>query len=74
MNMPSWIQCGHDRLATLSLFIVAGTAIEVISPDDLFLAAKVAAGLLSADLSRSQEWLATAGFTGGLRWSGFSGQ
>jgi hypothetical protein len=61
---PGWTR-SLDRLATLPLplLIGAGAAIEVISPDDLFLAAKAAASLLSADLSPSQEWLATAGFT-----------
>ncbi|MEI6830280.1 MAG: GAP family protein [Synechococcaceae cyanobacterium ELA445] len=61
---PGWTR-SLDRLATLPLplLIAAGAAIEVISPDDLFLAAKASASLLSADLSRSQEWLATAGFT-----------
>lgn len=61
---PGWTR-SLDRLAALPLplLIAAGAAIEVISPDDLFLAAKAAATLLSADLPRSQEWLATAGFT-----------
>ena len=37
--------------------IGASSAIEVISPDDLFLLAKGASALLAADLNRSQELL-----------------
>jgi hypothetical protein len=48
-----------DRFCALPLplLIGASSAIEVISPDDLFLLAKGASALLAADLNRSQELL-----------------
>jgi hypothetical protein len=47
----------------LPLLLGASCAIEVISPDDLFLFAKAASALLASGLSRVQEVLYTAGFT-----------
>ncbi|MCP9773100.1 GAP family protein [Synechococcus sp. Tobar12-5m-g] len=54
-----------DRFCALPLplLIGASSAIEVISPDDLFLLAKGASALLAADLNRSQELLLAGGFT-----------
>lgn len=61
---PGWTRT-LDRLVglPLPLLIGASAAIEVVSPDDLFLAAKAAASLLAAGLGRGQEWLATGFFT-----------
>jgi len=54
-----------DRFCALPLplLIGASSAIEVISPDDLFLLAKGASALLAADLNRSQELLLASLFT-----------
>jgi hypothetical protein len=54
-----------DRFCALPLplLIGASSAIEVISPDDLFLLAKGASALLAADLNRSQELLLAGVFT-----------
>ena len=54
-----------DRFCALPLplLIGASSAIEVISPDDLFLLAKGASALLAADLTRSQELLLAGVFT-----------
>ncbi len=54
-----------DRFCALPLplLIGASSAIEVISPDDLFLLAKGASALLAADLNRSQELLLAGAFT-----------
>lgn len=54
-----------DRLVTLPLplLIGAGAAIEVVSPDDLFLFAKAAGALLAAQLNRSQELIYASGFS-----------
>ncbi|MCP9915918.1 GAP family protein [Cyanobium sp. ATX 6F1] len=61
---PGWTRT-LDRLVNqpLPLLIGAAAAIELVSPDDLFLAAKAAGSELAAGLSRGQEWLATGFFT-----------
>lgn len=61
---PGWTRT-LDRLVNqpLPLLIGAAVAIELISPDDLFLAAKAAGSELAAGLTRGQEWLATGFFT-----------
>ncbi|MGB7565865.1 MAG: GAP family protein [Prochlorococcaceae cyanobacterium] len=61
---PGWTRT-LDRLVNqpLPLLIGAAAAIELISPDDLFLAAKAAGSELAAGLTRGQEWLATGFFT-----------
>ena len=61
---PAWTR-QLDRLCALPLPLLLGAscAIEVVSPDDLFLFAKAASALLANGLSRAQEVLFTAGFT-----------
>ena len=61
---PGWTR-QLDRFCAmpLPLLIGASCAIEVVSPDDLFLFAKGASALLAAGLGRGQELLYTAGFT-----------
>ena len=61
---PAWTR-QLDRFCAMPLPLLLGTscAIEVISPDDLFLFAKTASALLASDLSHLQEVIYTAGFT-----------
>ena len=61
---PGWTN-QLDRLCAMPLPLLLGAscAIEVISPDDLFLFAKAASALLASGLSRGQEVLYTAGFS-----------
>ena len=61
---PGWTH-QLDRLSAMPLPLLLGAscAIEVISPDDLFLFAKAASALLSSGLNRLQEALYTAGFS-----------
>ena len=61
---PGWTR-QLDRLCAMPLPLLLGAscAIEVVSPDDLFLFAKAASALLAGGLSRAQEVLFTAGFT-----------
>ncbi|QVV68882.1 GAP family protein [Synechococcus sp. LA31] len=61
---PGWTR-QLDRLCAMPLPLLLGAscAIEVISPDDLFLFAKAASALLSSGLTRLQEVLYTAGFS-----------
>ena len=61
---PGWTR-QLDRFCAmpLPLLIGASCAIEVVSPDDLFLFAKGASALLAAGLGRGQELLYTASFT-----------
>jgi hypothetical protein len=61
---PGWTR-QLDRLCAMPLPLLLGAscAIEVVSPDDLFLFAKAASALLANGLSRAQEVLFTAGFT-----------
>jgi len=61
---PAWTR-QLDRLCgmPLPLLLGASCAIEVISPDDLFLLAKAASALLACGLDRMQETLYTAGFS-----------
>ena len=61
---PAWTR-QLDRFVAMPLPLLLGAscAIEVISPDDLFLFAKAASALLSSGLSRLQEVLYTAGFS-----------
>ncbi|NDG75467.1 MAG: GAP family protein [Synechococcaceae bacterium WB8_1B_136] len=61
---PGWTR-QLDRFCAmpLPLLIGASCAIEVVSPDDLFLFAKGASALLAAGLGRGQELLYAAGFT-----------
>jgi hypothetical protein len=61
---PGWTR-QLDRLGALPLPLLLGAscAIELVSPDDLFLFAKAASALLAGGLSRAQEVLFTAGFT-----------
>ena len=60
---PAWTR-QLDRFCAMPLPLLLGAscAIEVISPDDLFLFAKAASALLASGLSRVQEVLYTAGF------------
>lgn len=61
---PAWTrQLDRFGAMPLPLLLGASCAIEVISPDDLFLFAKAASALLSSSLSRLQEVLYTAGFS-----------
>ena len=61
---PAWTrQLDRFGAMPLPLLLGASCAIEVISPDDLFLFAKAASTLLSSSLSRLQEVLYTAGFS-----------
>jgi hypothetical protein len=61
---PAWTR-QLDRFCAmpLPLLIGASCAIEVVSPDDLFLFAKGASALLAAGLGRGQELLYATGFT-----------
>lgn len=61
---PGWTR-QLDRLGAMPLPLLLGAscAIEVISPDDLFLFAKAASALLASGLNRVQEVLYTAGFS-----------
>ena len=61
---PGWTR-QLDRFCAMPLPLLLGAscAIEVISPDDLFLFAKAASTLLAAGLNRVQEVLYTAGFS-----------
>ncbi|MEN9767584.1 GAP family protein [Vulcanococcus sp.] len=61
---PAWTH-SLDRFCAMPLPLLLGAscALEVISPDDLFLFAKTASTLLAAGLSRVQEVLYTAAFT-----------
>ena len=61
---PGWTR-QLDRLCAMPLPLLLGAscALEVISPDDLFLFAKAASALLATGLNRVQEALFTAGFT-----------
>ena len=63
-DAPGWTR-QLDRLCAMPLPLLLGAscAIEVISPDDLFLFAKAASALLSSGLTRLQEVLYTAGFS-----------
>ena len=61
---PAWTkQLDRFGAMPLPLLLGASCAIEVISPDDLFLFAKAASTLLSSGLTRLQEVLYTAGFS-----------
>ena len=61
---PAWTH-SLDRFCAMPLPLLLGAscALEVISPDDLFLFAKTASTLLAEGLSRVQEVLYTAAFT-----------
>ena len=61
---PGWIR-QLDRFCAMPLPLLLGvsSALEVVSPDDLFLFAKTASALLAAGLPRLQETLYTGGFT-----------
>jgi hypothetical protein len=61
---PAWTR-QLDRLCAMPLPLLLGAscAIEVISPDDLFLLAKAASALLAGGLDRLQEIAYTAGFS-----------
>jgi hypothetical protein len=61
---PGWTR-QLDRLCAMPLPLLLGAscAIELVSPDDLFLFAKAASALLASGLSRPQEALCTAAFT-----------
>jgi hypothetical protein len=63
-DAPGWTR-QLDRLCAMPLPLLLGAscAIEVVSPDDLFLFAKAASALLSSGLTRLQEVLYTAGFS-----------
>jgi len=60
---PGWTS-KLDQFCAMPLPLLVGLSavLEVASPDDLFLFAKAASSLLSADLGRPQEVLATAIF------------
>jgi Sap, sulfolipid-1-addressing protein len=64
LGPPGWTR-QLDRLCAMPLPLLLGAscAIEVISPDDLFLFAKAASALLASGLSRLQEVIWTAAFT-----------
>lgn len=61
---PGWTR-QLDRLCAMPLPLLLGAscALEVVSPDDLFLFAKAASALLAGGLNRLQEAVFTAGFT-----------
>ena len=61
---PGWTR-QLDRFCAMPLPLLLGTscAIEVISPDDLFLFAKTASALLASGLTRLQEVLYTSVFS-----------
>ena len=60
---PGWTR-RLDQFCAMSLPLLLGlsAALQVATPDDLFLYAKAAGSLLSAGLARSQELVATAVF------------
>jgi len=61
---PGWTR-QLDRLCAMPLPLLLGAscALEVVSPDDLFLFAKAASALLAGGLNRLQEVVCTAAFT-----------
>ena len=61
---PGWTR-QLDRFCAMPLPLLLGvsSALEVVSPDDLFLFAKTASALLAAGLTRLQETFYTGGFT-----------
>jgi len=61
---PAWTH-SLDRFCAMPLPLLLGAscALEVVSPDDLFLFAKTASALLSSGLTRLQEVLYTSAFT-----------
>ena len=61
---PGWTR-QLDRFCAMPLPLLLGvsSALEVVSPDDLFLFAKTASALLAAGLTRLQETLYTGVFT-----------
>jgi hypothetical protein len=61
---PGWTR-QLDRFCAMPLPLLLGAscALEVISPDDLFLFAKAASALLASGLTRLQEVAYTAGFS-----------
>ena len=61
---PGWTR-QLDRFCAMPspLLLGVSSALEVVSPDDLFLFAKTASALLAAGLPRLQETLYTGGFT-----------
>jgi len=61
---PGWTR-QLDRLCAMPLPLLLGAscALEVVSPDDLFLFAKAASALLAGGLNRLQEVVCTATFT-----------
>jgi len=61
---PAWTH-SLDRFCAMPLPLLLGAscALEVVSPDDLFLFAKTASALLSSGLSRLEEVLYTSVFT-----------
>ena len=61
---PVWTR-QLDRFCAMPLPLLLGvsSALEVVSPDDLFLFAKTASALLAAGLTRLQETLYTGAFT-----------
>jgi hypothetical protein len=61
---PAW-SARLDGFSSMALLPLVGlsAAIQVLSPDDLFLAFKAAAALLEANLARSQEVLITGVFS-----------
>lgn len=61
---PGWTR-QLDRFCAMPLPLLLGTscAIELVSPDDLFLFAKAASALLASGLTRLQEVLYTGAFT-----------
>lgn len=60
---PAWTRRLNDFTASpLPLLLGLSALLQVVSPDDFFLYAKTAAGLLAAGLAPSQEAVATFGF------------
>jgi hypothetical protein len=60
---PSWTRkLDQFSALPLPLLLAISAALQVVSPDDLFLYAKAAGALLSAGLARSQELTATVLF------------
>ena len=62
-NAPGWTQ-KLDQFAAmpLPLLLAVSAGLQVAAPDDFFLYAKAAGSLLSLNLARSQEFLATGVF------------
>ena len=61
---PGWTRQLHRFCAMpLPLLLGVSSALEVVSPDDLFLFAKTASALLASGLPRLQETLYTGAFT-----------